>query len=97
MGKGDFGGGGAEVGELAPNMSEAAAVAQAELGGDGVVNSVAVGVYGALVSDGVGDAMDEKFEVFRKTARLGAPGFCGEVLVDGGDEIRGERDGGVIL
>ena len=41
-------------------MSEAAAVAQAELGGDGVVNSVAVGVDGALVGDGVGDLIVTK-------------------------------------
>ena len=54
-GQRDFGGGWAEVGELAPGVGEAAAVAQAELGGDGVVNSVAVGVDAAFVGDGVGD------------------------------------------
>ena len=49
--KSDLGGGGAEVGELAADVGEAAAVAQAEFRGDGVINSVAVGVDAAFVGD----------------------------------------------
>ena len=41
-------------------MGEAATVTEAELGGYGVVNGVAVGVDGSLVGDGVGDFIISK-------------------------------------
>ncbi len=53
-GDGDFGGGFPEIGKLATGVGEATGVAEAVLGGDAVVNVVAVGVYAALVGDGVG-------------------------------------------
>ena len=53
-GDGDFGGGFPEIGKLAAGVGEATSVAEAVLGSDAVVNVVAVGVYAALVGDGVG-------------------------------------------
>jgi hypothetical protein len=85
----DFGRGRTEVRELAPDVGEAAAVAQAVFGGDGVVDDVAVGVDGAAEVDDVGrfvvaedlvvdeDLFDEDFEVFGKAVSLGAADFCG--------------------
>ena len=51
---GDFRGGFPEIGKLTTGVGEATSVAEAVLGGDAVVNVVAVGVYAALVGDGVG-------------------------------------------
>ena len=79
-GQRDFGG---EVGELASGVGEAAAVAQAEPGGDGVVNSVAVGVDGAFVGDGVGDLIVA--EHFQQAAGS-APGVPVEVT-SAGDRV----------
>jgi hypothetical protein len=53
-GDGDFGGGFPEIGKLAAGVGEAAGVAEAVLGGDAVVNAVAVGMYESLIGDGVG-------------------------------------------
>ena len=52
--KRDFGGCLAEVGELAPDVGKATGVAEAVLGGDGIIDRVAVAVDGAGEGDGVG-------------------------------------------
>ena len=53
-GQGDFGASVPEVGKFAPSVGKAASVAEAVLGGDGLVDDVAVCLDVALVGDGVG-------------------------------------------